>query len=124
MSESFRQRLSNYGRGKDNHHNEDVKSDAQGHKLNTYEDGEYGKLIVNTNLFTNKCVLNLDMRWCNDLIISTFIILVESVVSPVTKTTALSGKNCVSTIHLKSKTIIDSNDDDDEASIPLQIDVV
>lgn len=64
------------------------------------------------------------MRWCNDLIISTFIILVESVVSPVTKTTALSGKNCVSTIHLKSKTIIDSNDDDDEASIPLQIDVV
>ena len=54
MSESFRQRLSNYGRGKDNHHNEDVKSDAQGHKLNTYEDGEYGKLIVIENIFTNK----------------------------------------------------------------------
>ena len=51
---------------------------------------------------------------------------VESV-APLTKTTAASDNNVnVGTMKSKDKTIIDSNDidDDDEASIPLQSDVV
>ena len=46
MSESARHRLANYGRGKDNHLNEDGKSDGQGQKLNTYDEGEYGKSYI------------------------------------------------------------------------------
>lgn len=46
LSESARHRLANYGRGKDNHLNEDGKSDGQGQKLNTYDEGEYGKSYI------------------------------------------------------------------------------
>ena len=45
LSESARHRLAHYGRGKD-HHNEDGKSDGQGQKLNTYDEGEYGKFNI------------------------------------------------------------------------------
>ena len=43
ISENARHRFANYGRAKDIHHNEDGKSDDQGHKLHTYDEGEYGK---------------------------------------------------------------------------------
>ena len=43
LSENARHRLAHYGRGKDNHHHEDGKSDGQGQKLNTYDEGEYSK---------------------------------------------------------------------------------
>ena len=45
LSESARHWLAHYGRGKD-HHNEDGKSDGQGQKLNTYDEGEYGKFNI------------------------------------------------------------------------------
>ena len=60
------------------------------------------------------------------ILIVLIILKVESVV-PLTKTTAASDNNLHDgKMKSKDKTIIDSNDidDDDEASIPLQTDVV
>ena len=123
LSENARHRLAHYGRGKDNHHHEDGKSDGQGQKLDTYDEGEYSKSNMKLRIaqyfhFKIWCLTNSNLF---------FIILKVESVAPLTKTTAASDNNLhVGKMKSKDKTIIDSNDidDDDEASIPLQADVV